>query len=157
MRSPLWMYMRKVRPDHRPCFMMIVSLTLCSFIAIAPPARRECAPIKSGSIHCLSMMRSNFVITRICLTTSEDWTQSHVPSGWQNLQRSESPLPPFDRIWCTRLTNAWVGPFGIASCMMQYSIRPFFWACILSVTVVAHSSSFRVIFIFLIEKQPSKK
>ena len=42
-RCAIWvcMYIRKVRDDHRPIFMIVVSLCPCIFRAMAPPARRE--------------------------------------------------------------------------------------------------------------------
>eukprot|EP00957_Ditylum_brightwellii_P091421 6960938-Ditylum_brightwellii.AAC.1 len=44
------MYMKNVRLDHHPCFMMVVSEWLCSFSDIAPPALKEWMPTKLGSI-----------------------------------------------------------------------------------------------------------
>eukprot|EP00957_Ditylum_brightwellii_P118263 9019957-Ditylum_brightwellii.AAC.1 len=42
------MYMRNVRLDHRPCFMMVVSEWPCSLSAMAPPAQSEWMPTNSG-------------------------------------------------------------------------------------------------------------
>ena len=36
----LWMYMRNIRLDHRSIFMVVVSLALCSFRDMTPPALR---------------------------------------------------------------------------------------------------------------------
>lgn len=46
----LWMYSRNVSDLHRPCFMIVVSLWPVSLRAMAPPARRECTPTRSGAI-----------------------------------------------------------------------------------------------------------
>jgi hypothetical protein len=36
-----WMYSRKVLEDQRPCFLMVMVSMPLSFMAIAPPARKE--------------------------------------------------------------------------------------------------------------------
>ena len=44
----LWMYCRKVKDVHRPCFIIVVSLSPDNLSAMAPPVRNECTPTKSG-------------------------------------------------------------------------------------------------------------
>ena len=43
----LWIYMRNVRLDHWPIFVMVVFLSLCSFRYMPSPARREWMPTRS--------------------------------------------------------------------------------------------------------------
>ena len=45
-----WMYMRNVAPDQRTCFWIFVYAIICNFIAISPPAWRECTPTSSHEI-----------------------------------------------------------------------------------------------------------
>lgn len=59
----LWMYWRNVMDVQRNCFWIMVSETPCSFCAIAPPARRECTPTRSGSMPFSSNLR---VFTLTC-------------------------------------------------------------------------------------------
>ena len=54
---------------HLPCFWMMVSDIPCSFNAIAPPARSECTPTRSGSIPFLwrfSIFTLRLTLFRIC-------------------------------------------------------------------------------------------
>ena len=72
LRCAIWlcMYWRKVRPDHLPIFIIVVSSEPVSLRAMAPPARSECAPTKSASIP-LSCKSSVLTVCRmlviICL------------------------------------------------------------------------------------------
>ena len=45
-----WMYCVKVKEHQLPIFIIAVSSYPYNLRAMAPPARSECAPIKSGSI-----------------------------------------------------------------------------------------------------------
>lgn len=53
----LWMYCKNVIDVQRPCFLIVVSETPWSFSAIAPPARREWTPTRSGSMPFLCSSR----------------------------------------------------------------------------------------------------
>ena len=44
------MYMRNMRLEHWPIFMMMASLALCSFRDMPPSALREWTPTRSGLI-----------------------------------------------------------------------------------------------------------
>ena len=72
----LWMYIRKVREDQRPIFMIVVSDCPCNFNAIAPPARSECTPMRSGSIPALSSC-SSLMACRSAVLMSVDVTCFH--------------------------------------------------------------------------------
>ena len=52
------MYIKNVSEDHRPSFMIVVSSWPLSLSAMAPPARKECTPIRSGSMPCSCRFRS---------------------------------------------------------------------------------------------------
>ena len=68
LRWAIWlcMYCRNVSDDQRPIFCIVVSERPCNFMAMAPPARSECTPTKSGSMPLSA--RPNFVVAwRICL------------------------------------------------------------------------------------------
>ena len=75
-----WMYMRKVRELHRPCFMIVVSSRPWSFIAIAPPARREWTPMRSGSMPwwCSCIWTT---VARSWCRMSDGVTLHHMPSS----------------------------------------------------------------------------
>ena len=76
----LWMYICHVSDVHLPNFLIVESLYPMILSAMAPPARRECAPIKSGSIP-LSCRLSDFVAVRTALTISWLSTECHLLLG----------------------------------------------------------------------------
>jgi hypothetical protein len=127
---------------HWPCFWMMVSATPCSLSAIAPPALRECTPMRSTSMP--------FLCSSSCLTACLRPTLMcvgvivcQVPFSSMNSEIRLLSLPPLDRIWCTCHANAVTGPcvsFSTVSCIMVSPIRPFFWLVILRVHWSAVSS-----------------
>ncbi len=125
----LWIYIRNVNPDHRPCFMMMVSATPWSLRAIAPPARREWAATRSGSIpflsrpHALTERLMDVIISEEVIYSQ---SEEEVRLYWQ---MRDSLLPPCETMWCARLASAWVGPvevLSMASWNIVWPIRPFF-------------------------------
>ena len=121
--------MRNVRDCHRPCFMISVSVKPCSFMAMAPPARREWTPTRSGSMPFLERSSSTIVL-RMCLIRSWEFTCFHVLSSESKKSHMQkSSCPPLDNIWWTRAARALTG--HVSECCraiwcIVVPIRPFF-------------------------------
>ena len=100
------MYCRKVSDVQRPCFIIVVSLSPESFSAIAPPARNECTPTRSGLMPDLCRLRfrtASLIVVRmfVALTCVHLlWYMSHM---------SLFVVPPLARMWCTRRAQALTG------------------------------------------------
>ena len=103
----LWIYCKKVRDIERPIFIIVVSLYPWSFRAMAPPARNECAPTRSGSIPCFSSF-NYFAVSRSASITWQGSTGIHVPlSPTEHIK--VSLVPPSERISCTICARAFIG------------------------------------------------
>ena len=130
LRWAIWlcMYWRKVRPDHLPIFMIVVSSAPVSFKAMAPPARREWAPTRSASMPLLWSLRALTACRRpsimcllvICVHVLVCLSQtSHMRFAVE---------PQLLMMWCTLCARALTGQlsFVIAWWWMVCPIRPFF-------------------------------
>ena len=102
----LWMYWRKVRDLHLPCFMIVVSDAPFIFIAIAPPARSECTPTKFGAIPCFFSLRLliDFLIHDI-MSDGVMQIQLSFDSS-QTLHRRLVVVPSWLSMWFTLLASA---------------------------------------------------
>jgi len=126
------MYICHVSDVHLPNFLIVESLYRMILSAMAPPARRECAPIKSGSIP-LSCRLSDFVAVRTALTISWLSTECHLLLMHTSQMRF-LPFPPLEMMWCTLLATAATAPPGpVDSWCSVCPVRPFFWLEILIV------------------------
>ena len=142
LRWAIWlcMYWRKVSDVHLPIFIIVVSLTLLSFRAMAPPALRECTPTRSGSIPALCRS-SCFIVFLIALRMSFAVTWSHW-GDWDwgvcvaTAHMSVVGVPPCARMWWILRAMAFTGQcalFLIAWWWMVCPILPFFWFVIFRV------------------------
>ena len=140
------MYCRKVTERQHPCFWMIMSETPWSLRAMAPPARRECDPMRLGSMPFLCNFRAlaAYLITALM---SAEVTEFQIPSLEMNSQITESSGPPFDRMWCTRHAAALMGPVSMSVCTRSWEmvspILLFFLFVILRVTWLVVVRSWR--------------
>ena len=141
----MWMYCRNVMEVHRPCFFIIVSATPCSLRAMAPPARRECTPMRSGSIPFSCRLSS---VTQ-CLSPVRMFDGVmflHSPSSVQKSEMRLLSVPPLWMMWCIRRAVAFTGQCrwcAAHSCVIVSPILPFFWFEIFSVHWSAVQSSVR--------------
>ena len=144
----LWIYCKKVRPDHRPIFIIVVSSAPVSLSAMAPPARRECGPTRSASMPFLcrcsafTALRKLVVICRLVIC-------DHVfDVSSQTSHRRFLEVPLFARIWWTLYARALTGHDGweTAWWWIVWPILPFFWLVIFSVHDVAVNSVGNVLF-----------
>ena len=134
------MYWNQVAEDHRPIFWIVVSVSPWSLRAMAPPAWRECVPIRSGSMPWCCSLRYCAPFCSV-FQTLVLVTDDHVVSVFI-AQSSMSSLPPWDRMWWTRLARAATAPFcPVVSWCMVWPMWPFFWLDILSVAQSALTSS----------------
>ena len=109
LKCAIWlcMYCRNVRDVQRPCFIMVVSLSPVSLSAIAPPARREWTPTKTGLIPDRWSLRLRtairMVVRKLVAVTCVHlllWKTSHI---------SFEVFPPLDKMWCTLRAQALTG------------------------------------------------
>jgi len=99
-RCAIWlcMYWRNVMDVQRPCFWMVVSETPCSFRAMAPPARSECTPTRSGSMPFLSSSKA-LTDARTAFRIWVEVTENHFPLSSMKSQSRLSAVPPFVSTW----------------------------------------------------------
>ena len=113
------------------------------FRAMAPPARRECAPMRSGSMP-LSSSLSDLAADLTAATISLLWISDHT-SLWKTSQRRFSSEPLLTRMWWTlRARDATAPPLPVPSWWSVWPMRPFFWLDIFSVAASAFRSFARV-------------
>ena len=111
--------------------------------AIAPPARREWAPMRSGSMP-FSWRLRDLAAARTAATISALWISSQT-SLWRTSQSKFSSVPLLDRMWWTlRAREATAPPRPVPSWCSVCPMRPFFWFDIFSVAASAVSKDFRV-------------
>ena len=99
MRCAIWlcMYWMNVIDIHLPCFLIMVSETPWSLSAIAPPARKECTPMRSGSSPFSFSLRVRTAV-RMPVLMSFGVMGFHSCSCVNTSQRRESPVPPLVRM-----------------------------------------------------------
>ena len=140
----LWMYMRKVRLDQRPIFMMVMFDSPWILSAMAPPALNEWTLTKSGFIPALfsprmTMDRCIAVIRLVGVTAC-------ILFPFQYLHRNNLSVLPCDRIWMTLRARERTGLSSdpkVLWCMVC-PMRPFLWFVILRVAESALRRTGRV-------------
>ena len=127
---------------------------------MSPPARRECAPIRSGSMPC-SCILSDFVAVCTHCTISGWEIAYQTFGGVKTSQNNRWSDPAFDRIWCTLRASAASAPSDpVDSWWRVCPMRPFFWFVIFNVAESAWSKicngqlRFRI---FLSRKKPTSQ
>jgi len=136
----LWIYMRKVLLDHLPYFINTESSSFCSLRAIAPPARSEWVPTRSGSSPASCHFKVLMDWRMLRLISSGVIVLSLSPSWYVDI--SECILPPFVRMWWMRRASArtqLLKPSDV-SWWIVCPILPFFWFEIFNVAESASSS-----------------
>jgi len=136
-----WMYIKKVSDDHRPCFRMVSRSSPLSFMAMAPPARREWLLTRSAE----KPQRCNLRALVAALTALLIWEDSTCRVRPRSLyaERGVSRSLVKARIWDTRRARDWTGQCGskIASLWMTAPFVPFFWLVSVSVAASAERRS----------------
>ena len=137
------MYVKKVRLVQRPPFMMVIKSHPLSFIAMAPPARREWDPTADALIPMRWSCRAvTAPRTAIRTFAAVIWR----PSGRREMGDSEE-APRQLRTVVTRRASAATGHAawpGIAWWWMVSPLVPFFWLSIRRATPVAVNSVCRL-------------
>ena len=99
---PIWLliYMRNVRLDHCPIFIMVVSLFPCSFRDMPPPYRRKWTPTRLGLMPERQSLRVE-AENRMAVIRSVDMTvaKGYLPVTLY-LQIYYYVLPSLARMWC---------------------------------------------------------
>ena len=99
LRWAIWLciYSRKVSDDHRPIFLIVVSASPMSLRAIAPPARKEWTPMRSGSIPLRCKLRVCAAFRTVCNISGGVIGTHLFVSGDQTSQIKLLGPPPFER------------------------------------------------------------
>ena len=106
----VWMYICHVSDVHLPSLRMVESLKSISFKAIAPPARSEWEPTRSGSNPL--MCRPIFCTERRVAVTMDVLVIEHHLSLLNTSQIRLSSEPPCARTCATLLASAATAPSG---------------------------------------------
>ena len=131
----LWIYMRNVNMAHRPIFIMMVSLLLCSLRDMATTALTDQTTTKYGLITAWCSF-SFGIKNRMAVIISGSMTVAkQYFSVTLYLQTYDSMSPPLSRIWYIRRGKALQGQMLKAKYMwwMVWTMRPFFLLVILRV------------------------
>ena len=139
-----WIYIRNVSLDHRPIFLIVLSLIPFRCIAIAPPARRLWLPTWSLCNPCCSRPRYAVdCLTAVLISVAV----MHRPFGYFLLKYVLKIVFGLVVCWSMCLTRRMMALMGqlnvlMASWWIVCDRTPFFWFEILSVAAVQCASRY---------------